>query len=121
MFARKVLSAPGLLNVSKVSPCSSLRWQRIKFVVIFEGISWTAQMVSHLDSLPFPNAATAVGCAGKLLYFSRKHFTVYIFLKPRQDLWLIFEQLGLCAEETAADELGQFLDHSVLGRHGGSF
>jgi hypothetical protein len=79
-------------------------------------------MVSHLNSLPFPNAATAVGCAGKLLYFSRKHFTVYIFLKPRQDLWLIFEQLGLCAEETAAeDELGQVLDLSVLGRHDGSF
>lgn len=32
--------------------------------------SWTAQMVSHLDSLPFLNAATAVGCVGKLLYFS---------------------------------------------------
>ena len=47
---------------------------------------------------------------------------MYIFLKPRQDLWLIFEQLGLCAEETAAeDELGQVLDLSVLGRHDGSF
>lgn len=47
---------------------------------------------------------------------------MYIFLKPRQDLWLIFEQLGLGAEETEAeDEPGQFLDLIVLGRHDGSF
>lgn len=33
----------------------------------------------------------------------------------------VFGQSSLCAKETVADERGQVVDLSVLGRHGGSF
>lgn len=77
--------------------------------------------MGHPDNLlPHLNAALLLAALAITSFLLKILYCVH-FSKPRQDLWLIFGQSSLCAKETAADELGQVLALSVLGRHDGSF
>lgn len=61
----------------------------------------------------------AAGCVGNHFIFL-ENTTMHVSLSQAGSV-AVFGQSSLCAKETAADERGQVVDLSVLGRHGGSF